>query len=155
MFSFLPSLIEASRAAWCGVPLEMKEGTIPIRGTKGLCTRPRCITLITQLMTLEKNGLRISSLVEIWQTHWTRYMKTRAFLRAVAQPPSHVKNKRMPPPTCPSTVFKKKCLFLESPCVVLISYVCLVPYSPLTSPSRWIIRERRFEEDGVVAKRRA
>jgi hypothetical protein len=25
----------------------MKEGTIPIRGTKGLSTRPRCITLIT------------------------------------------------------------------------------------------------------------
>jgi hypothetical protein len=49
MFSFLPSLIEASRAAWCGVPLEMKEGTIPIMGTKGLSTRPRCITLITQL----------------------------------------------------------------------------------------------------------
>jgi hypothetical protein len=49
MFSFLPSLIEASRAAWCGVPLGMKEGTIPIRGTKGLSTRPRCITLITQL----------------------------------------------------------------------------------------------------------
>jgi hypothetical protein len=27
-FSFLPSLIEASRATWCGAPLEMKEGTI-------------------------------------------------------------------------------------------------------------------------------
>jgi hypothetical protein len=26
----------------------MKEGNIPIRGTKGLSTRPRCITLITQ-----------------------------------------------------------------------------------------------------------
>jgi hypothetical protein len=47
MFCFLPSLIEVSRAAWCGVPLEMKEGTIPIWGTKGLSTRPRCITLIT------------------------------------------------------------------------------------------------------------
>jgi hypothetical protein len=47
MFSFLPSLIEVSRAAWCGVPLEMKEVTIPIWGTKGLSTRPRCITLIT------------------------------------------------------------------------------------------------------------
>jgi hypothetical protein len=32
MFHFLPSLIEVSRAAWCGVPLEMKEGTIPIWG---------------------------------------------------------------------------------------------------------------------------
>jgi hypothetical protein len=49
MFTFLPSLIDASRAAWCGVPLEMMEGTIPIGGTKGLSTRPRCITLITQL----------------------------------------------------------------------------------------------------------
>jgi hypothetical protein len=48
MFSFLPSLIEVYRAAWCGVPLEMKDGTIPIRGTKGLSTRPRYITLITQ-----------------------------------------------------------------------------------------------------------
>jgi hypothetical protein len=47
MYSFLPSLIEVSRAAWCGVPLEMKEGTIPIWGTKGLSTRPRCITLMT------------------------------------------------------------------------------------------------------------
>jgi hypothetical protein len=47
MFSFLPSLIEVSRAAWCGVPLEMKEGTIPIWGTKVLYTRPRCITLTT------------------------------------------------------------------------------------------------------------
>jgi hypothetical protein len=47
MYSFLPSLIEASRAAWCGVLLEMKEGTIPIWGTKGLSTRPRCITLMT------------------------------------------------------------------------------------------------------------
>jgi hypothetical protein len=28
VFSFLPSLVEASRAAWCGAPLEMKEGTI-------------------------------------------------------------------------------------------------------------------------------
>jgi hypothetical protein len=53
MFSFLPSLIEASRAAWCWVPLEMKEGTIPVRGTKGLSTRPRCITLITQLNSQE------------------------------------------------------------------------------------------------------
>jgi hypothetical protein len=26
-FCFLPSLIEASRAAWCGAPLEMTEGT--------------------------------------------------------------------------------------------------------------------------------
>jgi hypothetical protein len=25
MFCFLPSLMEASRAAWCGAPLEMKE----------------------------------------------------------------------------------------------------------------------------------
>jgi hypothetical protein len=50
MFSFLLSLIEVSRAAWCGVPLEMKEGTIPIWDTKGLSTRRRCITLIiTQL----------------------------------------------------------------------------------------------------------
>jgi hypothetical protein len=47
MYSFLPSLIEASRTAWCGVALEMKEGTIPIWGTKGLSTRPRCITLMT------------------------------------------------------------------------------------------------------------
>jgi hypothetical protein len=47
MFSFLPSLIEASRAGRCGVPLEMTEGTIPIRGTKGLSKRPRCITLMT------------------------------------------------------------------------------------------------------------
>jgi hypothetical protein len=39
MFSFLPSLIDVSRAAWCGVPLEMKEGTIPIWRTKGLFTR--------------------------------------------------------------------------------------------------------------------
>jgi hypothetical protein len=31
------------------VPLEMKEGTIPVRGTKGLSTRPRCITLLNQL----------------------------------------------------------------------------------------------------------
>jgi hypothetical protein len=42
------------------VPLEMKEGTIPIRGTKGLSTSPRCITLITQLkltpfMKMEQN----------------------------------------------------------------------------------------------------
>jgi hypothetical protein len=49
MFSFLPSLIEVSRAVWCGVPLEMKEGTIPIWGTKGLSTRPRCITLLITL----------------------------------------------------------------------------------------------------------
>jgi hypothetical protein len=42
MFSFLPSLIEVSRAAWRGVPLEMKEGIIPVGGTKGLSTRPRC-----------------------------------------------------------------------------------------------------------------
>jgi hypothetical protein len=28
VLSFLPSLVEASRAAWCGAPLEMKEGTI-------------------------------------------------------------------------------------------------------------------------------
>jgi hypothetical protein len=28
LLSFLPSLIEASRAAWCGAPLEMTEGTI-------------------------------------------------------------------------------------------------------------------------------
>jgi hypothetical protein len=28
VFSFLPSLVEASRATWCGAPLEMKEGTI-------------------------------------------------------------------------------------------------------------------------------
>jgi hypothetical protein len=55
MFSYLPSLIEASRAAWCGVPLEMKEGTIPIRGTKGLSTRPRCITLITQLNVMYRD----------------------------------------------------------------------------------------------------
>jgi hypothetical protein len=27
-FCFLPSVIEASRAAWCGAPLEMTEGTI-------------------------------------------------------------------------------------------------------------------------------
>jgi hypothetical protein len=47
MFKFLPSLIEISRAAWCGVPLEMNEGTIPICGTKVLSARPRCITLIT------------------------------------------------------------------------------------------------------------
>jgi hypothetical protein len=26
-FCFLPSLIEASRAAWCGAPLKMTEGT--------------------------------------------------------------------------------------------------------------------------------
>jgi hypothetical protein len=26
-FCFLPSLIDASRAAWCGAPLEMTEGT--------------------------------------------------------------------------------------------------------------------------------
>jgi hypothetical protein len=44
MYSLLPSLIEASRAGWCGVPLEMKEGTIPIRSTKGLSTRPKFIT---------------------------------------------------------------------------------------------------------------
>jgi hypothetical protein len=47
IFSFLPSLIEVSRAACCGVPLEMKEGTIAIWGTKGLSTRPRCVTLMT------------------------------------------------------------------------------------------------------------
>jgi hypothetical protein len=46
MFSFLPLLIEVSRTAWCGVPLEMKEGTIPIWDTKALSIRPRCITLI-------------------------------------------------------------------------------------------------------------
>jgi hypothetical protein len=28
VFIFLPSLMEASRAAWCGAPLEVKEGTI-------------------------------------------------------------------------------------------------------------------------------
>jgi hypothetical protein len=28
VFSFLSSLVEASRAAWCGAPLEMKEGTV-------------------------------------------------------------------------------------------------------------------------------
>jgi hypothetical protein len=28
VFSFFPSLVEASCAAWCGAPLEMKEGTI-------------------------------------------------------------------------------------------------------------------------------
>jgi hypothetical protein len=28
VLSFLPSLVEASHAAWCGAPLEMKEGTI-------------------------------------------------------------------------------------------------------------------------------
>jgi hypothetical protein len=28
VLSFLPLLVEASRAAWCGAPLEMKEGTI-------------------------------------------------------------------------------------------------------------------------------
>jgi hypothetical protein len=52
MFSCLPSLIEVSRAAWCGVPLEMKEITIPIWGTKGLSTRPRCIILITHSFLL-------------------------------------------------------------------------------------------------------
>jgi hypothetical protein len=61
MFSFLPSLIEVSRAVWCGVPLEMKEGTIPIWGTKGLSTRPRCITLITHsfgtLHTTSEHGV--------------------------------------------------------------------------------------------------
>jgi hypothetical protein len=40
--SFLPSLIEASRAAWCGAPLEITEGTIWIWGTEGLSIRPRC-----------------------------------------------------------------------------------------------------------------
>jgi hypothetical protein len=40
--SFLPSLIEASRAAWCGAPLEMTEGTTWIWGTEGLSIRPRC-----------------------------------------------------------------------------------------------------------------
>jgi hypothetical protein len=40
MFSFLPSLIQVSRTAWCGVPLELKEGTIPMRGTKGLGALP-------------------------------------------------------------------------------------------------------------------
>jgi hypothetical protein len=54
MFSFLLSLIEVSRAPWCGVPLEIKEGTIPIWGTKGLSTRPRCITLITQQVETRK-----------------------------------------------------------------------------------------------------
>jgi hypothetical protein len=28
VLSFLPSLVEASRAGWCGPPLEMKEGNI-------------------------------------------------------------------------------------------------------------------------------
>jgi hypothetical protein len=28
VLSFLPSLVEASRAVWCGAPLEMKKGTI-------------------------------------------------------------------------------------------------------------------------------
>jgi hypothetical protein len=42
MYSFLPSVIEASRAAWCGAPLEMKEGIIWIWGTEGLSIRPRC-----------------------------------------------------------------------------------------------------------------
>jgi hypothetical protein len=37
-----PSLIEASRAAWCGAPLEMTEGTVWIWGTEGLSIRPRC-----------------------------------------------------------------------------------------------------------------
>jgi hypothetical protein len=36
------------------MPLEMKEGTIPIWGTKGLSTRPRCITLITTTATTTK-----------------------------------------------------------------------------------------------------
>jgi hypothetical protein len=40
--SFLLSLIEASRSAWCGAPLEMTEGTILIWGTEGLSIRPRC-----------------------------------------------------------------------------------------------------------------
>jgi hypothetical protein len=54
MYSFLPSLIEVSRASWCGMPLEKKEGTIPIWSTKGLSKRPRCITLkITQLSDRE------------------------------------------------------------------------------------------------------
>jgi hypothetical protein len=33
--SFLPSLIEVSRAGWCGVPLEMKVGTISDVGNRG------------------------------------------------------------------------------------------------------------------------
>jgi hypothetical protein len=36
----------------------MKEGTIPIWGTKGLSTRPRCITLITQLNTINPCTVR-------------------------------------------------------------------------------------------------
>jgi hypothetical protein len=38
---FHPSLIQASRSAWCGAPLEMTEGTIWIWGTEGLSIRPR------------------------------------------------------------------------------------------------------------------
>jgi hypothetical protein len=44
-FRFLPSLIEASRVGWCGVPLEITEGTISDVGHKGPAyIRPRCIT---------------------------------------------------------------------------------------------------------------
>jgi hypothetical protein len=53
MYSFLPSLIEASRAAWCGAPLEMKEGTIWIWGLQGL----GAVTLMTiYLYVISKGG---------------------------------------------------------------------------------------------------
>jgi hypothetical protein len=58
------------------VPPEMKEGTIPIWGTKGLSTRPRCITLIThsiqslvfffEVKNLRKILLRNGGFVIIW-----------------------------------------------------------------------------------------
>jgi hypothetical protein len=73
MFSFLPSLIEVSRAAWFGVPLEMKEGTIPIWGTKGLSTRPRGITLMTTHLNytpLSHYYLAFTLVIHFSRSHW-------------------------------------------------------------------------------------
>jgi hypothetical protein len=52
------------------VPLEMKKGTIPVRGTKGLSTRPRCITLITQFKVTDTH------------THTLRICNTNCFSTA-------------------------------------------------------------------------
>jgi hypothetical protein len=70
MFSFLPSLIEVSRAAWCGVPLEVKEGTTPVWGTKGLSTRPRCITLISHSFIPVVAGIVLGSVVQYALFTW-------------------------------------------------------------------------------------
>lgn len=74
-----------------------------------VCERESCLTTVHDPT---QNGLRIASSFEMCQSQWTRYMKTRAFLRAVAQPSSHVKNKTTsaPPPLACRLYFKKNVL---------------------------------------------